>query len=401
MTTLVALLGGASSKQIYEHAKTDVSIYTQLNFEKQVTKNRDKGISVVHFYKSSDAGASDFVNSYKDFATENMGVFRIGSVDCEDFQKICEKEKVTETPTLKVYPPFPAPTQDMDLAKGFDSKAIKKFAGRFYTDKSIEITSNNHKTFVEDQPGTPKVLLFTNAKKGTPFVYKALSQNFEKTLHFGLVRESEDALAKKYKVKKFPALVVVKSEGKPITYDGAQFTYQPIFEFLNVHSQIFVDPRKADNQPTESAASRPWLTVAVPQITAESGNDICLQKDGALCVILVAKDKSQASSDVLEIMNSVGQGFASKISRGISFYFSWLDTSAEPEFAATFGLPEEDLPKIVVMNPGKRKRFMLHEGEISEAGIEGTLDKILGGDARFKAVKGNKLPKLVSEYPKE
>ena len=56
---------------------------------------------------------------------------------------------------------------------------MKKVAGRFYSDKSIEITSNNHKTFVEEDVATPKVLLFTNAKKGTPFVYKALSQNFQ------------------------------------------------------------------------------------------------------------------------------------------------------------------------------------------------------------------------------
>jgi hypothetical protein len=53
----------------------------------------------------------------------------------------------------------------------------------------------------------------------------------------------------------------------------------------------------------------------------------------------------------------------------------------------------------VVLNPGKRKRFLLHEGEITEAAIEGTLDKILGGDARFKNIKGNKLPDLVSDYP--
>jgi len=55
---------------------------------------------------------------------------------------------------------------------------LKKAAGRFYTDKSIEITGNNHSTFVEEDVATPKVLLFTNAQKGTPFVYKALSQNF-------------------------------------------------------------------------------------------------------------------------------------------------------------------------------------------------------------------------------
>ena len=49
---------------------------------------------------------------------------------------------------------------------------------------SIEITNNNHKTFVEEDVATPKVLLFTNAKKGTPFIYKALSQNFEVSLQF-------------------------------------------------------------------------------------------------------------------------------------------------------------------------------------------------------------------------
>ena len=56
-----------------------------------------------------------------------------------------------------------------------------RFTRRIITtcDKTIEITSNNHKTFVEEDPGTPKVLLFTNAKKGTPFLYKALSFNFQ------------------------------------------------------------------------------------------------------------------------------------------------------------------------------------------------------------------------------
>lgn len=104
----------------------------------------------------------------------------------------------------------------MDLSSGFELKNLKKFAGRFYQDKSIAITGKNHKAFISEDIGTPKVLLFTNAKKGTPFVYKALSQNFEKTLQFGLVRESEAALAQQYKVTKFPSLFVVKSEGKPI-----------------------------------------------------------------------------------------------------------------------------------------------------------------------------------------
>ena len=100
---------------------------------------------------------------------------------------------------------------------------------------------------------------------------------------------------------------------------------------------------------------------------------------------------------MLEELNAVGQNFASKISRGISFYFMWIDAAAEPEFVKVFNL-EGDLPQVVILNPGKRKRFLLHEGEITEKTIEKTLDKILGGDARFKAIKGNKMPDLVSLY---
>lgn len=71
-------------------------------------------------------------------------------------------------------------------------------------------------------------------------------------------------------------MVVIKSEGKPILFSEAEFTYKKLFEFLNVHSQIFVDPNSKDNVPKQSSAAKPWLTVPVPQITQDSGNDICL-----------------------------------------------------------------------------------------------------------------------------
>lgn len=107
-----------------------------------------------------------------------------------------------------------------------------------------------------------------------------------------MIRDTEEALAKKYKVKKFPTLIVVKNEMKPIVYDGADFKYQEIFEFLNVHSQIFIDPNAKENEVKTISASKPWLTKPVPEMTKDSGNDICLKKDGALCLILVVKDKA-------------------------------------------------------------------------------------------------------------
>ena len=174
MRNLLLLLLTTQAFPLYDHAKSDVAIYSKLNFEKQVSKNRDKGISIVHYYGSEEA-SRDMKSSYEQFASENKGIFRIGSVNCDDNADICKKEGVTTFPLVRVYPTFPAPTQDMDLSKGFEMSKLKKLAGRFYSDKSIEINGKNHQTFVGDDVGTPKVLLFTNAKKGTPFVYKALS----------------------------------------------------------------------------------------------------------------------------------------------------------------------------------------------------------------------------------
>lgn len=56
------------------------------------------------------------------------------------------------------------------------------------------------------------------------------------------------------------------------------------------------------------------------------------------------------------------------------------------------------MPGIVILNPGKKKRFLLHEYALTVDGLTDTLDKILGGDARFKMIKGNKLPDLVVDH---
>ena len=50
---MAALMGLIDAKTLYNPQTTDVNAYTQLNFEKQVTKKREQGISIVHFYKST------------------------------------------------------------------------------------------------------------------------------------------------------------------------------------------------------------------------------------------------------------------------------------------------------------------------------------------------------------
>ncbi len=337
---------------------------------------------------------------YENFAKENKGMFRITALDCEEFSTLCNKESVTKFPTFRVYPAFPAPTQDYEEAT-VDFDKLKKLAARFVGSRVVDVTQNNYETFINDNPGKPKVILFSD-KKGTPLIFKALSSHFDKTLIFGIIKDTEQGIVSKYKVKSFPAVFLIKEkDGKPLKYDGKEYSYQAIFDFINIYSETFVF--RNNEESVVSAASRPWLSERIPQVTSDSADDICLKKEGALCVIYVAKDAASAKSNEAQLneLYATGQKFASKISRGINFYFMWLDSSAENKFYQMFEIKESDLPKVVILNPGKRKRFLIHDKNINENDISATLDRILGGDAKFINIKGNALAPLVSKYPSE
>lgn len=106
-------------------------------------------------------------------------MFRIGSVNCEDFAEICKKEGIDAFPTYKVYPPTPIPVQEYkEAASELDTDKLKKMAYKWVGDRIVDITSMNHDTFKSDSIGKPKMLLFTE-KKSHPIVYRALSVHFD------------------------------------------------------------------------------------------------------------------------------------------------------------------------------------------------------------------------------
>jgi hypothetical protein len=114
-------------------------------------------------------------------------MIRVGAINCGDFEAICKKQGVEKTPTWRVYPQFPAPT--IDYPEGdFDADKLKSMATRYIaSNRAIEITGANHQTFVEDQPGKPKVILFTKNKKGAPVIFRALSTHFDVSIRHPLI----------------------------------------------------------------------------------------------------------------------------------------------------------------------------------------------------------------------
>lgn len=266
----------ATAGELYD-SHSPVSVFNNMNFAKRVTNNRKKGISIVHFHKDSDLTSEKIKGELETFGKENEGMYNLGAVDCDDNANICEKEGIKDTPTFRIYPPHPVPTLDIDK-DNYSLKKLKKKASRFIDDKVIEINLQNLVTFIKDNPGKSKVLLFTDKEKDIPVIYKALSYNFEKTLFFGIVRSSEKQLAKKYKVKNYPAIFLEKPGEQPRRFEG-KMNYYEIANFINIYSEIF-DFGDHAAAVAESAASKPWMSEKLPELTQASANDICFGKKG-------------------------------------------------------------------------------------------------------------------------
>merc|ERR1712167_494795 len=93
----------------------------------------------------------------------------------------------------------------------------------------------------------------------------------------------------------------------------------------------------------------------------------------------------------------MGKKFTSQLSdRGAKMKWMWMNVNVETAYKELFA--PEQLPSAVVFNPHKRLRFTNldhgEDGEVKgdEKGLSKLLDKVLGGDARFKMVPGQKLP---------
>lgn len=105
----------------------------------------------------------------------------------------------------------------------------------------------------------------------------------------------DTALASKFKVTKFPSFFLLKGNDKAVPFEGESFSYKDLFEFINIYSETFVFPGDAEQAgEVKSAASKPWLNTALPFLAKESANDVCLQKDGTLCVIYVVSENAQS-----------------------------------------------------------------------------------------------------------
>lgn len=127
----------------------------------------------------------------------------------------------------------------------------------------------------------------------------------------------------------------------------------------------------------------------VPELHHKSAKDICLSTEGTLCVILISK--GAPTKDLKLVFEDLNSKYDRKIDRGTKYKFMWLNSQIENSWASIFNYSGND--QVVVLNPGKRKRYTPHEGAITKDSISMTLETIIGGNARF-----NRLPDTLPTF---
>jgi len=376
LLSIIALTNAA----IYEYSKTNLFMLNPKNFDKIITKKRDKYTSIIHFYKASDGRSETWSHAMKELASDWQGVYTVGAVDCDSYEELCEAQGITEYPKIKVYPPFPAPVSDYEGE--VTAKGLNGYASRFVQSKAFELTNENYKVWLEDKPAVPKVILFTE-KKGVPTLFKALSVSFEKKMEFAVARKEDNEVINKFKIFDFPKIVIYKTtEKKTHEYNG-ELKFRPIHDWLNIFSETFVA-----GGGEESITAKPWLVEALPQLHKNSADDICFKQEGLLCAIYFLD--SAPSEKLVEITKEVTNKFSSAKDRGASVKFMWIDFNTDKAFSEKL---EAKPTQLVFLKHGKRNRFLKHEGEFTSESIGNTLNKIMGGDGKFTNIKGG-LPQL-------
>lgn len=383
---VIAILGliALTHGQIYDVFKSDVMKLTKKNWSAQVTTNRQNGkIFIVHFYTNDDGKSYKFSETFNKKATEMKGIINFGFINCSENADFCKSEKPANMPGLKVYPPIPIPPIEMDL----DANKAIQLGVKYIQAYVTEVTDESVAGFMGSDAIVPKVLLFTD-KPGIPLIYRALSNAFNAKMNFGIVRNDQKEIMSTYNVKTFPKVIVIKPGDKKVHVFDKEVNYINLRDFLNIFSQQFVP--KSNEKISDT---KPWLFEAVPELTDASSKEVCTGLDKTLCVILF--HPGQPPKDLIDLLKDLKSNYDNN-KNTFGFKFSWIDSSKHSDWNQNFEVTDPNTPTIRILNPGRRKRFLKVDYNITKEAMEIIFEKIFGGDARFINLK-NDIPAFSQE----
>jgi protein disulfide-isomerase A6 len=390
--------GGRGGPDLYD-GKTAVIQLNKGNFAKKVFGSEH--VWLVEFYAPWCGHCKNLAPEYEKAATNLKGIVRVGAVNCDEEQEICGTYEVKGFPTIKLFPSkltetkggFHKKPEDYNGARsagGMVSFALSKLPS-FVT----AVTSSSEEKFLGNELN--KVLLFTNKDK-TSDLYKALSIDYHHRLVLGEAKHTDKKLVAKYEVENFPTLLVIKSEGEVIKYDG-KLGHELLTKFLEPHALPAKQP--VEEEPKSKSKSKP-AAEPVPEPEPETGEifDIrdqasfdtrCVNKGGLCAIALLDPENTDEPDHVKYVatLQKLGEKWKGK------FRIMYMDGPAQKDFTKQLDTPQQ-YPNLVVLNP-RKLRYTPFMGAFEEEAISDFLDSVLLGKKNYSC----KLPAIVDQSAEE
>merc|ERR1719335_2004695 len=136
-----------------------------------------------------------------------------------------------------IYPSNPMPA--FKYEGKLEAKPVSAKVAKFMPDQTVRLTKENVDGFLTTDPSKPKLVLFSS-KKSVPLIWKALSSEtvFKRTVKFGFASEADAELVSKFKVTKYPTVIMQRGSKAEIkdTYKG-DVTFLGLKDWVNLHSE--------------------------------------------------------------------------------------------------------------------------------------------------------------------
>jgi thioredoxin-like negative regulator of GroEL len=347
------------------------------NFEPNQLQTQLKSASplLVFFYTPRSGKSKNFQPELVKLAKALNGAVEVGALNCLEYQHDCEHSfEITseDIPTLKL---FVGKFVSKRYSGAPNVKNIASFINQALPSRVQPISAIS-----TTDSELNRVVLFTD-KKDIPTLFKSIALEFEGRLETFVAHSTESkdkSFIKKYKIDKFPTLLVENAATKEVTM------YEDVVSYPNIRA--FVVPH--------SSATKIKSPV-VKEIRDQSClARYCLESGAGLCVFVIPSETNMDKD--LEIVADLQtqRTQASKM-----FAFSYISPSSENvmNFAIkAFGV-QQGIPRaqVIVYSP-KKDKFALYAGAYTPEAINEWLSIVEHGKARVGKLEtaDGKLPTI-------
>lgn len=384
---IASVHGGMYAEQVIE--------LTASNFDKLVMDSAET--FMVKFYAPWCGHCQSSAPAFSKAAKKLDGVAKLGVVNCDDHSSLAQRFGVQGFPTIKIFKGEGRKARrPSDYNQARSSKAFIDHIKYVMPSFVARVKPSGSDAFFKDEAKLPHVLLFTDKTTTSP-LYKGMSARFKGRVSFGEVRKSDAAeLAEKYSVSTYPTLLAFKADQNDAEHANLFQGVMDPSSLNNFFESIAAGKEpEAGNVPPEPDQSEKMFSqpkaysggVTVIKGTKQYEEHCGSRKDGRMCglAFLPGGESHSLYSELKPIAEQYQYD---------NLAFAVVDSKLEGgrDFASLFDMPSE-VGGFLVMRSKKNKYAALDANEEpSKSAISAFLDKIVGGDARFK--------KLTTELPK-